>query len=189
MIKLCGDFASLESPAAARLLAGFLKSQNASLPADALVLLRSQAVDDLAGEIGPFLAEALAAPYVGVVTGVAPGGSGIVVTKELGRGLRGEFTLPLPAVLGIQSAEKPPRYVPIAKVRAAMKSGRIETRDVEPTGSRRAGCRGADVCAGSGGPGHHAGRFRRAGERANRRAAGQTKFNLGGKTHEHTTAS
>lgn len=131
VIKLCGDFTSLESPAAARLLADFLKSQNASLPADALVLLRSQAVDDLAGEIGPFLAEALAAPYVGVVTGVAPGGSGIVVAKELGRGLRGEFELPLPAVLGIQSAEKPPRYVPIAKVRAAMKSGRIETRQVE----------------------------------------------------------
>ena len=127
VVKLCGDFASLGSPAAAGLLAGFLKSQNTSLPADALVLLRSQAVDDLAGEIGPFLAEALTAPYVGVVTGVAPGGSGIVVTKELGRGLRGEFTLPLPAVLGIQSAEKPPRYVPIAKVRAAMKSGRIET--------------------------------------------------------------
>jgi electron transfer flavoprotein beta subunit len=132
VIKLCGDFTSLESPAAARLLADFLKSQNASLPADALVLLRSQAVDDLAGEIGPFLAEALAAPYIGVVTSVAPGGSGLVVTKELGRGLRGEFTLPLPAVLGIQSAEKPPRYVPIAKVRAAMKTGRIETRDVAP---------------------------------------------------------
>jgi len=131
VIKLCGDFTKLESPAAARLLAGFLKSENASLPADALVLLRSQAVDDLAGEIGPFLAEALALPYVGVVTGVAPGGSGLVVAKELGRGLRGEFELPLPAVLGIQSAEKPPRYVPIAKVRAAMKSGRIETRQVE----------------------------------------------------------
>lgn len=132
VVKLCGDFTNLESAAAARLLAGFLKSQNASLPADALVLLRSQAVDDLAGEIGPFLAEALAAPYVGVVTGVATDGAGIVVTKELGRGLRGEFTLPLPAVLGIQSAEKPPRYVPIAKVRAAMKSGRIESIQVEP---------------------------------------------------------
>jgi len=133
-VKLSGDFANLESQAAARLLADFLKPGNAPLPADTLVLLRSQAVDDLAGEIGPFLAEALSAPYVGVVTGVAPGGGGgIVVTKELGRGLRGEFTVPLPAVLGIQSAEKPPRYVPIAKVRAAMKSSKLETVDVTPS--------------------------------------------------------
>ena len=35
----------------------------------------------------------------------------------------------VPAVLGIQSAEKPPRYVPIAKVRAAMKTAKIETVD------------------------------------------------------------
>jgi electron transfer flavoprotein beta subunit len=46
--------------------------------------------------------------------------------------LRGEFTLPLPAVLGIQSAEKPPRYVPFAKVRAVMKSSRIDTVDGAP---------------------------------------------------------
>ena len=36
------------------------------------------------------------------------------------------------AVLGIQAAEKPPRYVPIAKVRAAMKSSTLETVDVTP---------------------------------------------------------
>jgi len=30
-------------------------------------------------------------------------------------------------VLGVQSAEKPPRYVPVAKVRAAMKSQRLES--------------------------------------------------------------
>ncbi|MBI4327256.1 MAG: hypothetical protein HY674_18625 [Chloroflexi bacterium] len=33
-------------------------------------------------------------------------------------------------MLGIQSAEKPPRYVPIAKVRSVMKSACIETEDV-----------------------------------------------------------
>jgi electron transfer flavoprotein beta subunit len=35
-------------------------------------------------------------------------------------------------VLGIQSAEKPPRYVPVAKVRAAMKSAKIEMADLTP---------------------------------------------------------
>ena len=74
----------------------------------------------------------------GVVTGVVPDGAGVTVTKEFAGGLRGEFALPLPAVLGIQSAEKPPRYVPIAKVRAAMKSAKIETVDVTPPRTRPA---------------------------------------------------
>jgi electron transfer flavoprotein beta subunit len=52
--------------------------------------------------------------------------------KEFAGGLRGEFEVALPAVLGIQSAEKPPRYVPVAKVRAVMKSAKIETVDLTP---------------------------------------------------------
>jgi len=36
--------------------------------------------------------------------------------KEFRGGCAGQFEMPLPAVLGIQSAEKPPRYVPVAKV-------------------------------------------------------------------------
>ena len=35
-------------------------------------------------------------------------------------------------VVGIQSAEKPPRYVPFAKVRAVMKTAKIETPEVAP---------------------------------------------------------
>jgi electron transfer flavoprotein beta subunit len=41
--------------------------------------------------------------------------------------MRGEFEVGLPAVLGVQAAEKPPRYVPVAKVRAAMKTQKVET--------------------------------------------------------------
>lgn len=127
--KLAGDFGGVQSHAAARLFADWLKG--AGQPAaDTLVLVRSQAIDDLEGEIGPFLAESLGLPYVGVVTGVRPEGACVVATKEFAGGLRGEFSVPLPAVLGIQSAEKPPRYVPIAKVRAAMKSSTLETVDV-----------------------------------------------------------
>ena len=128
VVKLAGDLAAVQSCSAARLFADFLKT--APLPADALVLVRSQAIDDLEGEIGPYLADQLGLPYVGVVTGVAPGGAGVLVTKEFAGGLRGEFSCPMPAVLGIQSAEKPPRYVPIAKVRAAMKASKLETVDV-----------------------------------------------------------
>ncbi len=132
VVKLAGDIGNVQSFSAASLFAAFLKSEGAPLGADALVLLRSQAMDDLEGEIGPVLADDLGLPYVGVVTGVQPEGGTVTVTKEFAGGLRGEFTLPMPAVLGIQSAEKPPRYVPIAKVRAAMKSAAIETVDVTP---------------------------------------------------------
>jgi electron transfer flavoprotein beta subunit len=135
--KLAGELGGIQSFSAAALFAGFLKSAGDPLPADALILVRSQAMDDLEGEIGPVLAESLGLPYVGVVTGVRPEGGSVTVTKEFAGGLRGEFTLPLPAVLGIQSAEKPPRYVPIAKVRAAMKSASIETVDVSPESAAR----------------------------------------------------
>jgi electron transfer flavoprotein beta subunit len=67
------------------------------------------------------------------VTSVCPAGGTVTVTKEFAGGLRGELSCPMPAVLGIQSAEKPPRYVPIAKVRAAMKSSKLETVDVTPS--------------------------------------------------------
>ncbi len=135
--KLAGDLAGVLSLAAARLFAAFLKQQGDPLPADTLILLRSQAMDDLEGEIGPFLADQLGVPYIGVVTGVVPDGAGVKVTKEFAGGLRGEFAVPMPAVLGIQSAEKPPRYVPIAKVRAAMKSSTLETVDVAPEAPAR----------------------------------------------------
>ncbi len=131
-VKVGGDWSRLQSFAAARILATFLKEAGSALSADALVLLRSQAIDDLEGEVGPYLADELGVPYAGVVTGVTVAGGSMSITKEFAGGLRGEFTLPLPAVLGIQSAEKPPRYVPIAKVRAAMKSAKIETVAVAP---------------------------------------------------------
>jgi electron transfer flavoprotein beta subunit len=137
VVKLCGEIGNIQSFSAAALFAEFLKSQGDPLPADTLILLRSQAMDDLEGEIGPVLANSLGLPYVGVVTGVRPEGAGITVTKEFAGGLRGEFTLPLPAVLGVQSAEKPPRYVPIAKVRAAMKAATLESVDVSPTVAAR----------------------------------------------------
>ncbi len=130
-VKLTGELGDVRSLAAAQLFAGYLKSAGGTA-ADALILLRSQAIDDLEGEIAPFLADLLGLPYLGVVVAVATGDGGVTVTKEFAGGMRGEFAMPMPAVLGIQAAEKPPRYVPIAKVRAAMKTTTLETIDVAP---------------------------------------------------------
>jgi electron transfer flavoprotein beta subunit len=127
LVKLSTEAPLLPSYAAARLLAQFIAPQGDVLAPDTLILIRSQAIDDLEGEVGAYLASALGVPYVSVVTGVVVEGNQVRVTKEFAGGLRGEFTSPLPVVLGIQSAEKPPRYVPIAKVRAAMKTAKIES--------------------------------------------------------------
>ncbi|MHC4224915.1 MAG: electron transfer flavoprotein subunit beta/FixA family protein [Planctomycetota bacterium] len=98
------------------------------LPVD-LVLTGCYAIDDLDGVIAPLVAEQLDLPYLGIVTQVEadPAAATARVVKEFPGGVRGAFTSPLPALLGVQAAEKPPRYVPVAKVRAAMKSQEIET--------------------------------------------------------------
>jgi electron transfer flavoprotein beta subunit len=125
-VKLAGDFASVRGLGCAQIVANYLKT----LPGDTVVLIQSQAIDDLEGEIGAYLADLLKLPYIGVVTGVASVAGGLTVLKEFAGGMRGEFSVALPAVLGIQAAEKPPRYVPVAKVRAVMKTAKIETVDV-----------------------------------------------------------
>jgi electron transfer flavoprotein beta subunit len=131
-VKLAGDWAKVPSFAAAQVLASYLTSGGKTVAADSLVLIRSQASDELEGEVGIYLSALLGLPYVGVVTGIKVNGQNLDVVKEFAGGLRGEFSVSVPAILGIQSAEKPPRYVPIAKVRAVMKSAKIETVEVPP---------------------------------------------------------
>lgn len=139
-VKLTLSQLSMGTAALGSVLASWMLSSGALSGANTLVLAGSQAIDDLEGELAPYLAEALHLPYVGVVSGVAVSEDGrkVRVLKEFAGGLRGEFEVPLPAVLGIQSAERPPRYVPVARVRAVMKCARVETADAAlPTPSRR----------------------------------------------------
>ncbi|MDD3180375.1 MAG: hypothetical protein PHQ04_08490 [Opitutaceae bacterium] len=131
-VKILVNQSGLGTVAAARVLADYFASASDKITSDTLVLPGSQAIDDLEGELAPSLAAALNLPFVGVVSGVTLAKEQAVVTKEFAGGLRGEFEVALPAVLGIQSAEKPPRYVPVAKVRAVMKSAKIETVDHTP---------------------------------------------------------
>jgi electron transfer flavoprotein beta subunit len=130
-VKVPINQAEVGTVASARVLTSFFSAAGPITP-DTLLLPGSYAIDDLEGEVAPLLAAALNLPYVGVVCGVAPTDGQAVVTKEFAGGLRAEFEVPLPAVLGIQSAEKPPRYVPVAKVRAVMKSAKIEEADLPP---------------------------------------------------------
>jgi len=130
-LKIEGMDAGLSTRQAARIISQAVPRISGLMPAD-LILTGVQAIDDLDGLIAPLVAHELDLPYLGIVTGVALGADGKTasVTKEFPGGVRGEFEVTLPAVLGIQAAEKPPRYVPVAKVRAAMKSQAIDCTPV-----------------------------------------------------------
>jgi electron transfer flavoprotein beta subunit len=130
--KLVGDEPRAGSGDLARQLAFAIRP---ALPD--LILTGAQAIDDLDGQVAPMLAQLLGLPFVGVVTAVKPGAAPagqapgtVLATKELAGGMRAEFEVALPAVLGVQSAEKPPRYAAVAKVRQMMKTAKLEERDL-----------------------------------------------------------
>lgn len=127
-VKVCGVESALSTQTAARLLGDVIAKTPGLLPVD-LILTGVSAIDDLDGLMAAPIAQQLGWPYAGVVTQVAFADKTATVIKEFAGGVRGEYDVPMPAVLGIQAAEKPPRYVPVAKVRAAMKSQTIETVD------------------------------------------------------------
>lgn len=133
LVKLAGDFEEgVNNHALARAMAPVLKELQPDL-----VLTGVQAHNDLDGSVGPLLAEYLGMPYIGYISGVELDDGKCIARKEYPGGLIAEMEVSLPAVLGIQSAEKPPRYVAVSKVRQAMKTASIEERDaseLDPSG-------------------------------------------------------
>ncbi len=127
LIKIKGDFGSgVNNHALARTFAQVVKGLQPGL-----VLTGVQAHNDLDGSVGPLLAECLGFPYVGYVSGVSINDGKSMVRKEYPGGLVAELEVTLPAVLGIQAAEQPPRYVAVSKVRQAMKASAIEEQEAQ----------------------------------------------------------
>ena len=93
------------------------------------VLNGVQAHDDITGDLAPQLADLLDMPYVGYISGVSLVDGKATAFKEYPGGILAEMEIALPAVLGIQSSEEPPRYVAISKVRQMMNTASIEDRD------------------------------------------------------------
>ena len=129
LIKLTGETGSLDSHALAKELAACIASESPDL-----ILTGVQAHNDLDGQVGPLLAEYLFMPYIGYVSGVKVENRMATVKKEYPGGLLGEFMVELPAVLGIQASDEPPRYVAFTKVRQAMQAARIEERGLSVPG-------------------------------------------------------
>jgi len=126
-VKLVGDFGrDLPNRARAALLAQYLREQ-----AFDAVLTGVQAIDDLDGQIAGLLAGLLEWPHASVVRNVEWHPDGIHLIQEYAGGRMAELTVSTPAVLGIQAARKPPRYVTVAKVRQIQKSAAIEEVEVE----------------------------------------------------------
>ncbi|MFZ5910787.1 MAG: electron transfer flavoprotein subunit beta/FixA family protein [Chloroflexota bacterium] len=121
LVKLTGDVNNVNNHALARAYTNLLKEFQPDL-----VLTGVQAHNDLDGSIGPLLAEYLGMPFVGYVSGITASDGKVVVRKEYPGGLIAEIEVKLPAVLGIQAAEQPPRYVAYSKIRQMMGTMKIE---------------------------------------------------------------
>ena len=123
-VKLSGDFATgIDSHSIAGIYRHALEGASFDL-----ILTGVQAIDDLDGPAGAMLATHLGLPYIGVVSGidVDTANGEAHVRKEYPGGLLAEFTVDLPAVIGIQAAMQPPRYVPISRIRQTTKTAHID---------------------------------------------------------------
>ena len=127
LIKLVGDsIETLNSHARARVFADIFKEIQPDL-----VLTGVQAHNDLDGQVGPLLAEYLGYPYVGYIAGLGVENGKAIAYKEYPGGILAKMEVTLPAVLGIQASESPPRYVAFSKVRQAMQAASIGEQGVE----------------------------------------------------------
>ena len=126
LIKLTGDF---QTDGNVHSLARVYLPVLQALKPD-LILTGVQTHSNLDGALGSLLAEYLGLPYIGYVSGVVVEGNMAVVRKEYPGGLIAEMEIDLPAVLGIQASDTPPRYVPISKIRQVMRSAKIEEQDI-----------------------------------------------------------
>ena len=101
-----------------------------------LILAGIQADDDLQGQFGIALAEALALPVVTAVTEIRANSSARMVTvvRELGAGYKQELEVDLPCVLTIQFGIRPLRYTPVMAIVRA-RSRKIESIDLGALGS------------------------------------------------------
>jgi electron transfer flavoprotein beta subunit len=110
-----------------------------------LLLTGVQSPEDLDGQVGGLLAGLLGLPHVAVAVGVQPHDGAFKVSQEIGAGVIHELSVSGPAVIGVQAARRPPRYVAIARIRAVMQEGGIERMPAPVVGAKAAAGGGADV--------------------------------------------
>lgn len=126
VIKLTGELGNVNNHSLARAITQTINNIQPDL-----ILTGVQANNDIDGSFGPILAACLNQPFIGYVSGVSIEGNTAIVKKEYPGGFIAEMSVSLPAVLGIQAAEQPPRYVAVSKVRQVMKTTSISDQHLE----------------------------------------------------------
>nr|WP_242509507.1 hypothetical protein [Rhodovulum imhoffii] len=94
-----------------------------------LVLTGVLSTDDIYGELAPQLGALLDWPQVSAVSNVALGDGVATLQQEYSGGISARIEVQLPAVVGLQAATQPPRYVAGSKLRDLLK---VEVPTVEP---------------------------------------------------------
>ena len=84
-----------------------------------LVVTGVQTSEDIFGQLGPYLGGLLQWPHLSGTSHVAADSPNLAVTQERGGGVAATWCVTLPAVLGIQTATRAPRYVSGSKLREA----------------------------------------------------------------------
>ncbi|WP_165899836.1 electron transfer flavoprotein subunit beta/FixA family protein [Borborobacter arsenicus] len=115
--------------ASARMVAPLMAEAARKLGAD-LVVTGVQAPGDIFGQLAPFTAAELAWPLLGGAVGIDCSADAPIVAQEFGGGRSAQISVTLPAVVGVQAARRPPRYVSGSKLRQAVQSASIEKLDV-----------------------------------------------------------
>ena len=95
-----------------------------------LVLTGVLSTDDLYGELAPQLAAALGWPQASAISDVTLEGEVVTVRQEYSGGMAAHLEMDLPAVIGLQTATKPPRYVAGSKLREFLS---LQVPEQDPT--------------------------------------------------------
>jgi electron transfer flavoprotein beta subunit len=114
-LKISHDLAGvISSRAAAPLLAAAARQIGVDL-----IVTGVQAPDDLLGQLAPYLGSELHWPHLSAVSSIRTDADTIVVQQEFGGSVAGTLRVRLPAVVGVQTASQPIRYVSGTKLRQA----------------------------------------------------------------------
>jgi electron transfer flavoprotein beta subunit len=103
-----------------------------------LVLVGVQTPYDIFGQTAPLVAVALGWPQANVVVKVGVADGTARVEQEYAGGRLAVLGLQLPAVIGVQSASQPPRYVSMTRLRQAMTEASPESLSVSVEAAARA---------------------------------------------------
>jgi electron transfer flavoprotein beta subunit len=103
-----------------------------------LVLVGVQTPYDIFGQTAPLVAVALGWPQANVVVKVGVADGAARVEQEYAGGHLAVLALQLPAVIGVQSASQPPRYVSMTRLRQAMTEASPESLSVSVAPAARA---------------------------------------------------